>query len=540
MNDLIAVGVQRSGIRSWFFLWLASVVRGNYWSFPAWSTISLGNSAIRKATVGFSLVWNGNSFFRPGTICVNGHFVRVRWQRLNERVSVSNVIPRSVWYAHENTLAAGYFTDWSKLSILPVREADEHHKEEVLLESRISNTKERSVFRIDQVVVNGDSDFGKRDQVQINGATGFLDATPIGFMLRSINSDPCTPFRDLCYGCYDLTNQVYRLASWIWTNSIIIASMLEDERETSSSFAQQLGKVILPGRIVDGANIGAFMVRHDPVHDVSQGFAEWLAPNDAALLGGYGFIPLYRATGDVNYLNAAIGIAEWIIREGMRRGRLRVGYRLEQGRWDDSWLYLDAGFTPVLFARLYEVEQRPEWKQVCELIMDDLLRRLYGGNGRLFSAWLWPGRKGKAYFARGYAWFLDGLLHAYRCTGRSDYLEIARRCAQLLMSSQHSNGAWHYLLDRPNTGFCNKGTPAIALQLLRLYQLTQEEELKFGARQALDWCKENQYSGEDLNAQGGIVSWNTEGSIVGAKNIQTAFPYASGFQVLAESLWEKL
>lgn len=497
-------------------IWLSGLLRGDMFPFWGWSYI-LPILPISPSQVdGFTLRWKDDSSSPPDVLYINGKLCQPDWLRGEEQTAF---IHATTWQQHENVLAAKAPMDWKRLSIQPI------------FSTASVNASELQESVIDKLPSQNDSSDDLPASIQ----------RALVFIRNSINADPFSEFSGLCYGCYDLTNEGFRLSSWVWTNGIVISALLEAlSGDDSVTLATKIGKAALRFQVKTGKHAGALMVRRDPVTDVPQGFAEWLAPNDAALFAGYGLLPLYDATRDSQFWEASVGVANWILREGMKDGRLRVGFRLEQNRWVDSWLYIDAGFTPVLFARLYSMDQKSVWKQACEWIMDDLLARLYAGNGELYSAWLWPGRVRQSHFARGYAWFLDGLLHAYRCTGRSEYLDVAKACADTLLSHQHSSGAWRYLLNRSETGFCNKGTPAIAWQLLQLYRHTDDERLIRSARRALDWCAANQYLGDDTNAWGGIVSWNTEGAIAGAKNIMTAFPYASGFQVLAELLWRNL
>lgn len=515
---LVSTPSANNDIRSRFRAWLASFLRMRPIPFWGWSYILPVLQVDVAQLEGFLFSWTDTANLPPLSFFINGEYVELQWNASEKRTAL---IPKGLWHRYENIIATKAPINWSKLKIQPV----------------ISQSW------ADQGLV----DSQERDHLNASCVYPYVPGHPevaieraIEFMVNSVNSDFFSGFQGLCYGCYDLTSEGFRLSSWVWTNGIVISALTKTRRDDLISLAAAIADSCLRFQIETGHNTGALMIRHDPVSDVPQGYAQWLAPNDAALFGGYGLLSLFSATNDTCYLDAAVGIADWITRVGIKNGKLRVGYRLEQKRWDDSWLYVDAGFTPVLFSRLYAIEPRSEWKQASALIMDDLLGRLYGGNGRLFSAWLWPGRKGRHLFARGYAWFLDGLIHAHRCTGSNVYLQVAVECAEVLQKYQCTNGAWNYLLDKSETGFCNKGTPAIAWQLLNLYQITSQDELRDSARCALDWCADNQYFGEDDNAQGGIVSWNSEGAIVGAKNIQTAFPYASGFQILAELLWREL
>jgi rhamnogalacturonyl hydrolase YesR len=360
------------------------------------------------------------------------------------------------------------------------------------------------------------------------------------FIYRSCNHDSYSPFDGLCYGCYDLTNRGYRLSSWVWTNGIVVSALLEQGHPKYTSMAKKIGEKLLHFQLKNNEHRGAFRVRNDPVNDNPTGITTWLAPNDSSILAAYGLLPLYEFTREPEYMTAAVSVADWIMHEGFKQGNLRVGFRSELGMWVDNWLYLDAGFTPVLFSKLYRLNRRPEWQQACKDIMENLISRLYAGNGRYYASWIWPGRHGKNLFSRGHGWILDGLIETFHCTGESRFLRIAMECARFVMGFQNESGGWYYHMNRPQTGECNKGTSVLAYHLLRLYSISKEHRFKDAALQALDWCRKKQYKGPDTHALGGIVSWNTEGAIGTAENVTTAFPYASAFQILAEAESEAL
>ena len=495
-SDVLEGVKQSEGfIAGWLRPWASGLVRrdAQLYAYSPRQPILRGSPQTLHA---FLAVWSGPRWACPRQVYVNGHPTELVWQPgpVNTVVSVLETHP---WHRFENTIAARFPIAWQYLSLYPARvrsQCSPHSADEwpdFVPWRQVVHSMIRRRFVEASVPKPRQTDHHLHQSCRATDVDG-----AIAFMLRSINRDPTSPFNGLCYGCYDLNAASYRLASWVWTSAIVIQALLEAGHEGPRAEALALGNAILRFQVRHGANAGAYMVRHDPARDVPQGYTVWLAPNDAALLAGYGLLPLYQSTNDRRYWKSAVDVAAWIVTQGVKNGQLRVGYRCERGRWDDSWLYVDAGFTPVLFARLFELERDPQWASACTQIMDDLLRRLYAGGGRLCSSWVWPGRRTRALFTRGYAWFIDGLIHAYACSGDARYKRIAAECIKYLLQHQTDKGAWYYLMDKPESGYCNKATPAIAWQLLNYYErIAADHALILAARRALDWCGRAQYRG---------------------------------------------
>ncbi len=83
---------------------------------------------------------------------------------------------------------------------------------------------------------------------------------------------------------------------------------------------------------------------------------------------------------------------------------------------------------------------------------------------------------------------------------------------QGLIQAQRPDGAWPYLLDKPESGACNKGTPALAYHLNKAQLLIPElaAEIECAVARALEWCEANMEMDPGSSAYGGIAAENDE------------------------------
>jgi len=368
------------------------------------------------------------------------------------------------------------------------------------------------------------------------------DNSSWNYIFNARNTCIKSRFYNTFFSAYDLDNKTYRLNSWVWSSAIVVKALLEEyaltKKEEYLIIAKETGDALLGFQKQEGPEAGGIMVRWDVWQDSPTGIVPWLAPNDSAIIGSYAFLPLYQETKDTRYLEAAMKIGEWIIKNGMsEEGRLYAGYREDIGIWDKSWLYVDAGFAGTLFEGLYEITGEVKWKKTLKLFIDDFIKLFWCEDGYFYKNWTYPNQKDRNIYARGQAWALDGLISAYKVLKEEKYLEKILACADYLVEHQNENGSWNYLLNIKDSGECNKGTPIIAYHLFRLSNFTKKTEKYYNsARKAMEWCEANQYKGSDTNAVGGIHAYNTEGCIVGVRNTDTIFTYANAYYILARNL----
>ncbi len=158
------------------------------------------------------------------------------------------------------------------------------------------------------------------------------EASPLAFILRSLNTASGSAFKGTFHPCYDLTRRTYRLNSWVWCSAAAVRALLSEWSRTGDrsvyQMAERVGDALRERQLTTGPNAGGVEVRWDldASRGDSYGIVRWLAPNDTAFIASEAFLPLYDATGDTAYLEAARRAATWISEKGMHRsGRLLVG-----------------------------------------------------------------------------------------------------------------------------------------------------------------------------------------------------------------------
>jgi uncharacterized protein YyaL (SSP411 family) len=262
------------------------------------------------------------------------------------------------------------------------------------------------------------------------------------------------------------------------------------------------------------------------------GFQWSMLPNDASFISHWAWFPAYRLTNDRRYLDAATRVANWIARVIEEHGYLPAWYRQDTGQWQRR-VMIDSGFAAEVFCDLYIETGDPTWYHCGIRFIDGFSARLRAGDGLFYRAWFENGRVNQVIFTRGQAWVLEGLLAAWEMTGDEKYLHEAQLLASRLLRSQKRNGSWNVYLNMIS-GECDKGTPVIAYNLLRLHRACPNATLVEAALRAVQWCNRHQYIGSDLNAKGGIFSRNVGGGIIdNFPYIRGSAPYAVAFYILS-------
>lgn len=381
---------------------------------------------------------------------------------------------------------------------------------------------------------------GERDL----GGTIRDDLPPaLSCLLNARITDPSSPFRGLYYPAFDLDHRTYRLQSWVWTNGIIVRTLLEESRRSGDARlggeAVRLARRMLDFQATDGECAGSFMARWDIFNESPTGVAPIYATNDSAFAAAHALIPCHEATGDPVFLNAALRLGHWIVDKGMREdGQLLIGYRNDTGAWMDNYMFVDGGFTATLFAELYRVTGDDAWKHTLTRFMDWFVDALYDRKRQWFwRMWYTYRPVAREVFTRGQGWALDGLLAAYETTDKEAYAEVIQELAGTLLRHQSADGTWPYILDRPNSGACTKATPILAYHLLRAWRLFGEDAWRDAALRALDACDADMDMGRtDARSYGGIHRRSTEGCIYGPSGVSSVFMYGQCYYLLAHSL----
>ncbi len=360
----------------------------------------------------------------------------------------------------------------------------------------------------------------------IDGAARFL-----------INSLTAVPGSDIIVSltAFDVEANSARLWSWYWTTAITYEALARlSLRGVLNLELGRLERGLRSRQRQTGAQAGSYMVRWDPDRRLDAGVVPWHAPNDCAFIGLHGLLTAAEMTGDAGYLDQAEHVARWIVNEGISEGRLRVGWDDQRQRWDDSWLYLDAAWTPAFLVEMYRRRGDRGWLEAADRLARDIVER-FGTRGPYYrKIWRANGRHTRTIFARGMAWVLEGWLPLL--TEGSDWLlPRVRALVEAILRDQRPDGSWNYLIDRPASGACNKGTPALALHLNRARRLLPDldSDIRSSVDAALRWCEARQIMVTGSSASGGIVSQNQEGAIATVRNIATAFNYGAAYYLLA-------
>jgi len=354
------------------------------------------------------------------------------------------------------------------------------------------------------------------------------------FLLRSLSRDI---FGDgaISITAVDPGTAHGRLWSWYWTTAATYDALAR--LAAAGLVACDLSELeagFLARQVLDGEQTrGSYFVRWDPDRTRPAGVIEWFAPNDAAYLGLHGLLPASARTGDAVWSERIAMLADWIVGPGMRDGRLRVGWNGADARWDDSWHYIDAAWTPAFLLAASAHLGREDLAAAAEACADDTVARFARPGPFLRKIWRADGRHTETVFARGMGWVLEGWLPLLE-TGRAGRLR-ARTGALLegLLEAQDPDGFWPYLLDRPESGACNKGTPVLACHLNRAKRVFPElgDRLEEGVVKALAWCEARMDHDPASPTRGGIVHDNSEGAITTVRAIPTAFNYGTAYYV---------
>ena len=111
------------------------------------------------------------------------------------------------------------------------------------------------------------------------------------------------------------------------------------------------------------------------------------------------------------------------------------------------------------------------------------------------------------------------------------YLAYARQIADHLIQHQLPDGSWSFYLNRDpaDWGIGEKATALWSMHFYHLYRATGEKIYLETARKALLWCLENQYTGPDPEAIGGLPG-RSPASMVGIRPFfHATCSYTTGF-----------
>lgn len=357
----------------------------------------------------------------------------------------------------------------------------------------------------------------------------------LNFLKNSINNEPSSNYKDCFHFGYDIQNQTWRLDSWNWASSICIAALSEDtlSSETINIITRVAEKILTLQQEADSEMKGGWMIRRDVAEYLRNGFSSWYSPNDVAIAAYYTAATMTKLTGDTKWYEMARLAAQWIYDSGIGPNGLRIGWCLETRSWEDDMIYIDAGFTPTVFAWLYTQDHDSYWKSASCKIMDDLIHRLENGTPYFNKLWFLRKKPNYSIFARGQAWFLEGLLPCIEITGRKDFVCRAKSLVNALINDQRNDGSWNYVIHGKDSHPCGKSVPVIGALLAKAGRILEMPKARIAAKRALEWCRQNIISETGTLADGGILSVSEEGLILPyCRGVKCTVLYAAAYTLM--------
>lgn len=309
------------------------------------------------------------------------------------------------------------------------------------------------------------------------------------------------------------------LPSWIWTNAALVRMYcLYGE----ISKAEELGRLIINQQ----TECGGWIVRNDYTQE---GVVPQLAPNDSCYIGLNCCIELYKATNKKEYLDSAEKVATWVMDTARADGMVWFSYDTKRNIWIKDRNIIDTGFTAGLFALLYEITHKDEYKEYLHSFVETYIRLFYMPDNKCFATAIDgnDSQHGGA-FGRGQGWALEGLIPAYRVLKDERIRSVIESTIRTLLDKQLRNGGWSYNLLKPLMGEDCKAVPVIARCLLEWSKIdTENERLIESSKKALQWCVA--HTAKTGIAAGGIFSYTIEGAVVHHMYTNTAFVYGSSY-----------
>lgn len=377
----------------------------------------------------------------------------------------------------------------------------------------------------------------------------------IDYLIHSCSRSSGNPYCGGMFLFYDADAETYRNGQWPWSWGTAIKFLLEcaklaENPETChiihrsagelTSTACRIGFTTLKFQIVHpGHTADRFgTTRYTPRSFSDIGYEELVnTGSDAGFLCGWGWIPLYEATGDERFLRAAEAYIE-AMEPVMKQFVLPPQEWLPgPARWTDFTID-ESGFGTEGIEAVYRVTGDEKYRRICTEYMDLHLKIFEREDG------LWDRRYGFSdqsvspteYMSRGLGWAMEGLLAAHRCDpAGGKYLKKAVRMAEEVMRWQRTDGSWGFCFHDGRTGVdtADKGTALWSLLLFMLYEETGEENHRKAAQAALKWCMDHQYTGENRGARGGIISVSGESGVTYRAYFRLCCQYTTSFMGLA-------
>jgi hypothetical protein len=359
--------------------------------------------------------------------------------------------------------------------------------------------------------------------------------------LRRQNNNPDSPTYGNLYAFYDLEAKLHRTNYWNWASTQYVKMVLDAikvpeiqdlyDADDLIGAVDKIGRNVLKYQLKEEGHPsrGSFMVIWSRRFNR---YTKWIGTSDSGVMIRWALIPLFEATGDSTYLEAS---KYWCLQKGSMLDTFDVlphYYRYDEDRFNESILD-ETGWDPEGHAALYRVTGDERYRKIGKEFMDKHMKVFQREDGLWHRSYDWTKDEHveSIKMTRGLGWAMEGLLAMNRMYPDTKYLDYAKKLADNLRREQNDDGSWSYIFDGDSeeVGISEKGTALWSLLFYQLYEATRNSDYLMTARKALGWCLENQYTGPDLEAIGGLVG-STPASMVG---IREYFPascaYTTGF-----------
>ncbi len=373
-----------------------------------------------------------------------------------------------------------------------------------------------------------------------------LGAT-VAYLLRAQNGNPSSPTYQGLHLFYDLDAATYRSSYWIWGSGPAVKALLGADKVTEvsgryrtgrlTSIADQIGRSSLALRITDPNQLmhGVPISRWARELQYKYGFDQCISVADGNFLSGWAWVPLYRATGNKAYLDAATDLALATERLMNEYGLIPQDYYEDRKQFSLHTID-ESGFGVEGLAEIYAATGDPHYRKIAKDYIDQHLHKFQRKDGLWERGWNKnTGIMPAIFMTRGIGWAMEGLLAANRAVPDGGYLDLAKQMAEHLIEWQAPSGYWAFISNRQasEVGVSEKGTALWSYLFYQLYRATGDPRHLEVARKALTWCIQNQYIGPDPQAHGGLVGVSPHSAVGYRAWYRVCCAYTSGFFGLA-------
>lgn len=426
--------------------------------------------------------------------------------------------------------------DWSGeiiISLLP--EHKEYYKETVKTGNSVKKQDILSLHKI--------TDLSKERLIASLHAT-------IEFTIRCQDKSANSETRNGLNIFYDLDAKTFRRPTWIWAWGPSIKLLLESSKipeltsiiatDSLIRIAKEIGDVTLKFQERDSSHpaygiITSRWSENKGTLDLNYGFEQYFSIADAQFLAGWGWIPLYKETGDRRFLDGARLLTETTGKLTKSFDIIPMDYMNRASKWKDYSLN-EQGFGTEGINELFKIDPNSKYQAIGDAYMEMLLK-IYDTDEGLWNRRYQIDKNETfptAHNTKAQGWAMEGLLACYELTEKKLYLEKAEKMAEHLINNQLQDGSWSVIFNsKYEKEICEKGTPLWGYLFYKLYHFTKDTKYLNAARKALGWCLNNQYNGLDPFAYGGLVGITRASGVIYRAWFPLECTYASGFFGLA-------